>query len=308
MKRTTICIAAALAAALAVGALAGCSGQSSSASASASGASESASASTASEQSSEELVAEFKDAAKNVPDYKSVTITAEESSIATDSDTDKDESVTGTTVYKFDETGDVLKTSIDAEVSGIKLKYITEGEAAVFVSDGPVYSGTVEQFDLPSAGGPGAYLDDAIGDLDTLAACAADVEKMESHGLVFYTLTLDPEKYIASDEALKMLADYGSPITEALVTVGFDEDGSICSIDKKIAYSDITAVKNLVFSDYGATTVEDLPEADKTYEEMEADMQEKLDALSDELDALVDESELADDSQDEAGSSSAAAK
>ena len=302
MKRTTICIAAALVTALAAGTLAGCGGQSSSASASASASSSaSASASAASAQSTEELVAEFKDAAEKVPAYKSVTITAEESSTAKDSDTGKDETVTETTVYKFDETGDALKTSIDAEVAGVKLKYVTDGDKAVFVSDGPVYSGTVEQFDLPSAGGPGAYLDDVIGDLDTLAACAASVEKMESHGLTFYTLTLDPEKYIAFDESLKLLADYGSPVVEAVITVGFDEDGSIGSIDKKVAYSDVTAVKNLVFSDYGATTVEDLPAADKTYEEMEADMQEKLDALSEEFD-------LADDSEGEESSSSAAAK
>ena len=295
MKRNTICITAALAAALAVGALVGCSGQSTSASASASAASESASASATAEQSSEELVAEFKAAAESVPDYKSVTINVEESSTVAGSEAGEDDAIAGTTVYKFDETGDTLKTSVDAEVAGIKLKYITDGDEAVFVSDGPIYSGTVEQFDIPSAAGPGAYLDSAIGPLDTLAACASSVEKLESHGLVFYTLTLDPEKYIASDEALKLLADAGSPVTEALVTVGFDEDGSICSIDKKVAYSDITAVRNLVFSDYGATTVEDLPAADKTYEEMEADMQEKLDALSSELD-LTDDSESAESS------------
>ena len=322
MKRITICIAAALAAALAVGALAGCSGQSSSASTSGSASSEAASASASAEasesaeasgsesatseqaasgQSTEELVAEFKDVAAKVPAYKSVTITAEESSTSKNSDTGEDESIESTTVYKFDETGDALKTSIEAEISGIKLKYVTDGDAAVIVTDGPIYSGTVEQFDLPSAGGPGAYLDDTIGDLDTLAACAASVEKMESHGLTFYTLTLDPEKYIASDESLKLLADYGSPVIEALVTVGFEEDGSICSIDKKVAYSDVTAVDNLMFSDYGATTVEPLPEADKTYEEMEADMQEKLDAFSSEFD-------LDDGSEGEEGSTTAEAK
>lgn len=301
MKRTIICIAAALASALTVGALAGCSDQSSSSSASTSTSASATSESAASGQSTEELVAEFKDAAAKVPAYKSVTITAEESSTSKDSDTGKDETIAETTVYKFDETGNALKTSIEADASGIKLKYITDGDKAVFVSDGPVYSGTVEQFGLSSAGGPGAYLDDVIGDLDTLAACAADVEKLESNGLTFYTLTLDPEKYIASDELLKMLADYGSPVTEALVTVGFEEDGSICSIDKKVVYSDVTAVKNLMFSDYGATTVESLPAADKTYEEMEADMQAKLDALIDELD-------LADDPQSEQDSSTATAK
>ena len=292
MKHTTICIAIALAAVLAAGALFGCGGQSSSASASASTSASSASAS-ASEQSTDELVAEFKDAAAKVPAYKSVTITAEESSTAKDGDTGKDETVTETTVYKFDETGNALKTSVEAEIGGIKLKYVTDGDKAVFISDGPVYSGTVEQFDLPSAGGPGAYLDDVIGDLDTLAACAASVEKTESNGLTFYTLTLDPEKYIASDETLKMLADYGSPVTEAIITVGFDEDGSIGSVDKKVVYSDVIAVRNLVFSGYGATTVEPLPAADKTYEEMEADMQAKLDSLSEGL-------ELADASSDAA--------
>ena len=275
MKRIVVCIAAALAATLAAGALAGCGGQSSQ-----SGESDSTSAPATAEQSTEELIAEFKDVAARVPAYKSVTITVEEGSTAEDGETGEDATVSGITVYKFDETGDALKTSIDAEISGIVLRYLTDGDKAVFISDGPIYSGTVEQFDLPSAGGPGAYLDSTIGDLDTLAGCAASVEKEEMEGLTFYTLTLDPEKYIASDELLTMLADSGSPVTEALITVGFDEDGSIGSIDKKVVYGDLIAVNNLLFSDYGATTVDPLPEADKTYEEMEADMAEKFDAFS----------------------------
>ena len=313
MKHSSICIATALAATLAIGLMAGCSSQpASSASVSAESASaesasaeasasapESASASAAVEQTQDELIAEFKDALAKTPEFKSVTVSSEESTTLASEGSSDEEPYVEKTVYKFDASGDQLKTSAEAEISDMKLGYITEGDKAVFISDGPVYSGTPEQFALISSEGVEAYLDYTIGDLNVLADCAANVEKMASNGLTFYTLTLDPQKYIDSDEILQVLAESGSPVKEALVTIGFEEDGSICSIDKKVAFEDLTKLNNLVFSDYDNTTVEAMPEADKTYEEMEADMQEKLDALSDELD-------MAEGLEDEASSAEAA--
>ena len=39
-----------------------------------------------------------------------------------------------------------------------------------------------------------------------------------------------------------------------------------------------------MFSDYDSTVIDPMPEADKTYEEMEEDMAKKIDALYEELD------------------------
>ena len=134
MKRTTICIIAALSAMLAIGAMAGCSSQPAS-SASASG--ESSASASASEKSPVDILAELKDSLENVPAYKSVTMT-EEMTTWTNEDEDAEESssasaessgaassksaasnptediLEATTIYKFDASGDKMKTSMEA--------------------------------------------------------------------------------------------------------------------------------------------------------------------------------------------------
>ena len=50
-------------------------------------------------------------------------------------------------------------------------------------------------------------------------------------------MTLDPQKYIDSDEALRILVDSGTKVEGAVVTVGFEEDGSIVSIDEAVSPS-----------------------------------------------------------------------
>ena len=253
MKRTTLFIVAAIAAALAVGAMMGCSSQ---------------------QASQDDLIAEYKDALANVPECESVTVAVEDSATFPGED-----EIVETSIYKFDASGDTLKTSIEVDASGVALKYYTDGDDAVFVSDGPVYSGTAEQFDLVSAQGFQAFLDDAVGDLNVLADCTTEIEKMESNGLTAYFLTLDPQKYTESDEALSMLAEYGTVVQEATFTVSFDEDGTIASVDQNITYEDSTKYKGLIFSDYGSTVVDPMPEADKTYEDMEADMEAKFNTI-----------------------------
>ncbi len=315
MKRTAICIAAALVATLTAGAMVGCSSQptssanasaassanassapasASASSASASVSSASASSSAAAERSQDALAAEMKDVVASIPAFKSVTVNVEDKSAFTgeseEASTSDDaaaepETITEKTVYKFDESGDKIKTSAVAEVGGVQLRYFTDGEDAVFVTDGSAYSGTTEQFDLPYAKGFKAFLDNKVGDLNTLVDCAASIEKMESNGLTFYLLTLDPEKYIASDEVLTLLADSGTPVKEALFTVGFEEDGSFASMDLAIAYENSTHANHLLFSDYDNTVIDPMPAADKTFEEMEADMQAKLDELNKELES-----------------------
>ena len=58
---------------------------------------------------------------------------------------------------------------------------------------------------------------------------------------------------------------------------------------------------HLLFSDYDSTVIDPMPAADKTYEDMEDDMQEKLDAFEEEL-------ESDEGSEEEASSASAEAK
>ena len=48
-------------------------------------------------------------------------------------------------------------------------------------------------------------------------------------------MTLDPQKYIDSDEALRILVDSGTKVEGAIITVGFEEDGSIVSIDEAVS-------------------------------------------------------------------------
>lgn len=326
MKRISLYITATIVAALAIVVLAGCSSQSAS-STSASAAS-SISASTTSAQSQDEIIAELKDALANAPAYKSVTVTeslettfmvddeaaagdssasaassevsssaSATSSAAADEPSAEPEVIEAKSVYKFDASGDKLKTCMTGEIGDYKIQYFSDGNDAVCVTDGPVYSGTTEQFGMTYAAGVDAYIANEVGDLNALIDCAASVEKMESNGLTFYMLTLDPKKYIASDEILTLMADSGTPVKEAFFTIGFEEDGSIASMDLAVTYEKSKNWRGLMFSDYDSTVIDPMPEANKTYEEMEEDMTMKVDALYEGLDtaeSAAGSSEVAD--------------
>ncbi|MBR3316426.1 MAG: hypothetical protein IKG21_01210 [Atopobiaceae bacterium] len=230
-----------------------------------------------SEQSQGELIDELNQAILNVPQCKSLTVTEEMTS--TFYEDGKNEDIKEVSIYKFDQSGDKIKTSVEVDSSGVKLAYYTDGDAAVFVTDGPVYAGTTEQFGLDHAKGLMPFLENSIGKPDVFLNCAASVEKTEGRGLVIYSLTLDPKKYIESDEALRTLAKYGSPVKEAYVTFGFEGDGRIVSIDKKLVYEKSTSVWNLVLSKHDKTVVSPMPEATSTYEQMEEDEERKLEEI-----------------------------
>lgn len=288
MKRTGLYVTAAIVAALSLGMMAGCSSQPAS---SANASSASASASAAAQKSQDEIIAELKDAVAKAPEYKSVTITEQDrswlnshaeaagsgSSAAASSESTADETIEAKVVYKFDASGDTLKTSSAFEMQDIAMQYFTDGDKAVCVTDGPVYSGTPEQFGLTHAAGAEALIEGTIGDLESLINCTSSVTQVQADGVTTYELTLDPEKYIESDEILKMMADSNDPITEARITVGFDKDGRIVSMSNTSVFTTVTSVKTLDLSDYDSTVVDPMPEATRTYEEMEADMQAKID-------------------------------
>lgn len=294
MKQKSIYLALALAAALALGAMVGCSSQPAS---QASASSDSASASSqAAEKSQDEIFAELKDSLANVPSFQSVTVVEKtltwdtyDPEAATEStgapEAPGTEEITSKTVYQFDESGDQPKTSALFEMADIKLQYYTDGNNAVCVTDGPVYSGTVEQFGIQHAAGFDAYLKGTIGDLNTIVDCAESVTQDEINGVIGYELTLNPEKYIESDEMLKLGAEAGDPVQEAYVTVGFDKDGRIVWMTETNVYSKVTFSVLLDLTDFDSTVIDPMPEATKTYEEMDADIQQKQAELEQELTA-----------------------
>lgn len=131
MKRTNTCFAVALSAALAMGMMAGCGNQSASPeSAPAESAAESAAESTEAttdtasadaEQSQDEIIAELKAAIANPFAYKSVTINETVNPLTKgEEEAAGDEAVSSKGVYKFDASGDKLRTSMEATVSDVR--------------------------------------------------------------------------------------------------------------------------------------------------------------------------------------------
>ena len=300
MKRTFMCVATVLFAALAVGMLAGCGSQPApSASGSdtspvsavpASSESDTSTADAATDQSQDEIIAELKDVLNNSPEFKSVTVTEETLATAV-ADTDAavadtsaaPDSIATKTVYKFDESGDTVRTSTTYEVGDIALQYITDGDNVACVTDGPIYSGTAEQFELPHAAGFKAYLKSATGDMNAIIDCVATVSKSQQDGMTVYELTLDPEKRIASDEVFQILAESGDPILSESIIVGFDANNYLVWANEKREFQASAAEKNMTFTDFDSTVVEPMPEADKTFEDMEADIDAKYEDFFAEL-------------------------
>jgi hypothetical protein len=102
--------------------------------------------------------------------------------------------------------------------------------------------------------------------------------------MTVYELALDPEKRIASDEIFQLLADSGDPILSENVIVGFDENGYLVWANEKREFKASTTEKNIMLTDFDNTVVDPMPKADKTYEEMEADIDKKYEELFAELD------------------------
>jgi hypothetical protein len=288
MKRMTTLMATALSLAIATGTMAGCGSQQSQQPAETEATTETTETAEAespetdategqeelvvSDKSQEELKAEFTSAMDNAPQCTSVTVKDETVSTFTETGETIDQQAT----YKFDESGETPKSSIEVSISDVQLSYYIDGNDVACVTDGPVYSGTVEEFGLETSTTPESYLEQVIGKRGSLADCAATIEKLETSVMDIFVVTLDPQALIASDETLQMLADSGSPVKAAKTSVGFDKEGNIASIDSTIDYGTSTIERHLLFSDYNATTIDPMPEATATYEQMMADEDAKL--------------------------------
>ena len=292
MKRVSAIIVATLIATLAICVVAGCSGQSAS--------------SSAAKQTPEEIIAELKGAIANQPEFKSVTLTEVSistfknaatteggasgeaaSSKAASSEAASSESaaaedpvdanaIKSKTVVKFDESGEALKTDAIYEIEDIKLEYYSDGDKAVCVTDGPVYSGTTEQFDQPQFAGFEACFYGAVGDLNTCIDCFDTVVKEQQGDVTVYTVTLDPEKYMASDEILTMMKDAGDPVLSAVFTFSIDKDGRLVSLNRVVDYNVSSIDVTHTLSDFDSTVIGPMPEAEKTHEEMDSDINVNL--------------------------------
>ena len=280
MKRVVMYIAMVFSVVLAMGTLAGCGQNASSGSSSAPSTSP-----AASKQSKDEVIAELKNITSKNPEIKSITVNEKTAWTYTNEETAKPETVQATGVYKFDMNGTEPKESITAEYADKKLQYFIDSKKDVLVIDGTAYSGTTEQFGTKDYIGFETFVKHVIGDFDTIAGCATSAEKADSSGPASYMLTLDPEKYMASDEALTALKELVFPVKDALLTIVFDEKGNVSMMSMIVGFEGSSIEETLEFSDFNSTVVDPAPEATKTYEEMEKSMQMEIQTLMKELDA-----------------------
>ena len=264
MKLIARNIVALLAAMLVVGAIAGCSSQASSTSASESSASASTASSTAKSEELTNAIADLKATMTASPTYKSVTVAEVNTSVEKGSNGSsgaksgsEPETIEATGVYKFDMSGDELKTSSVNEMLGDVIEYYTDGSQAVFVMDGEAYSGT-------------------IGELGQALEYSTDMTKDETGDGAAYVLKLDPDKYAESDETLGAMADAGVSFTDVTLSVRFDADGHVAKLIRTANSEDGTYETTVEFSDFDNTIVDPAPEATKTYADLEAKAEQEL--------------------------------
>ena len=296
------------AAALIAGALVGCGGQAASSSASASPASSSATApasqSAETKATAEETVAQLKEAMANAKDFKSVTIThkvatevdtskiqdsasaqsasaspsdSADSAAASDSATSESASLNVSTDYKIDQSGEAVKASSSTNLGGSTFNAFLDGDKAVIEIDGEAYAGTAEEMSVHEMTSVDELLKTKVGDFETIMSCvsAADVAKQGSNTV--YALTVDTEKYAQADELEKALADAGLKKELFAVSYEFGADGKLLSVSVFETTSLGTTEATLNFTDYDTTVVDQAPETDKTYADMNADIKAAVD-------------------------------
>ena len=307
MKRTTAFVSTALVAVLSVGTVTGCADER------AVGPQperETAPAveTTAADRSQDEVVIELKSAISNEPAFKSVTATerakatfedgSETTEGASADETSSEPNVLeSVSTYQFDASGDKLKTSMTHKIGDMTMQYFSDGDDAVYVADDTVYSGSTEQFGLGHFDGPQAYVESEIGDLNSIVDCAASVDKEQQGEASIYKLTLDVQKYIASDEVLTMMAESGNPVRASTVTLGFDQEGRMVLVGHVLEYDKSITELDIEFTDFDNTVVGPMPKATASYEELLADEEGKYADLDEEYDTTKgDGSEVKADS------------
>lgn len=277
-----------------------------------------ASQSAETQATTEETVAQLKTAMENANNFKSVTVThkvgieadasqaeqlasaqsasssasaassasSAESSDGADSATSADSaaaaptSVNITNVYKLDQSGETMKACSSTDLQGSTINTYLDGDKVVIDFDGDAYAGTTEEMDVNELTSIEALLKTKVGDFDTITSCvsAADVVKQGENTV--YALTIDTEKYAEADEVEKALSEAGLQKELFTVSYEFGADGKLLSVSvlEKTALNTTEATLN--FTDYDATVVDQAPETDKTYADMNADIQAAVDDLN----------------------------
>lgn len=314
MKRIVKLAVPMFAAALIAGTMVGCGGQaSSSASASASAASSSAASASASaaassdaaEASTEEVVEQLKAAMEGAKNFQSVTVTHQsgaefdlakiEALVGADSESassasasaeaasseasEEAPSFTTETVYKFDFSGETVKSCSTTNLFDSLINAYVDGDRAVIDFDGDAYGGTIEEMGADDMTSFDGFLNTKLGDFDTIISCVdkAVVEKQGANTV--YVITVDPAEYAKHDELAQSLAEAGIETELLGLCYEFDANGKLVSISRFEATTLGTDEATLTFTDYDATVVDPAPETDKTYEDMTADMTAAMEAI-----------------------------
>ncbi len=300
-----------VAAALIAGALVGCGGQAASSSASASAASASATApaspSAETQATAEETVAQLKAAMENAKDFKSVTVThnvavethasqpaesasaqsasadaaeSAESAAASDAAAAGGSSLNTTAVYKFDLSGDAVKASSSCEFAGSTFKSFLDGDKAVVDVDGVAYAGTVEEMSADEMTSIDELLETKVGDFEAITSCVSAADVATQGDNTVYALVIDGDKYAQSSEVEKALAEAGLKKEVFTISYEFGADGKLLSVSVNTTTPIDTTQATLTFTDYDATVVDQAPETDKTYADMDAEIQKVVDAIA----------------------------
>lgn len=270
MKHQTMYLSAALAAALTVGSIMGCGDAKTSQQVPAEQAPV-----EQTELSQDEILAELKDAYQKASSYKSVTVAQHLVSNPADGNgqikepTADNKTYEENIIYKFDASGEKVKTSAAVDVEGSTVQYVTDGDAGTCTMDGVVYGGEAAEFPATFSGGVDSYLKQAIGDLPKVIECADTASKEQAGDIATYRLALNVEKYSQTSDILKILWESDAPIKGADLAISFDKDARVSGMELTTDYGESISVKTLSFSDYDSTTVEALPKATKTAEDLQ---------------------------------------
>ena len=205
-----------------------------------------------------------------------------ESTDASDTATAEDTSLNTTTVYKFDQSGDAVKSSSTSDFQGSTFKSYLDGDKATVEVGGNAFAGTVQEMSAHELTSIDELLKTKVGDFEAITSCvsAADVEKQGDNTV--YALVIDADKYTETDEIEKALAKAGLKKEVFTVSYEFGADGKLLSVSVNTTTPIDTTQATLRFTDYDATVVDQAPETDKTYADMSAEMQKTIDAIANE--------------------------
>ena len=203
-----------------------------------------------------------------------------ESAAASDAAAAGGSSLNTTAVYKFDLSGDAVKASSSCEFAGSTFKSFLDGDKAVVDVDGVAYAGTVEEMSADEMTSIDELLETKVGDFEAITSCVSAADVATQGDNTVYALVIDGDKYAQSSEVEKALAEAGLKKEVFTISYEFGADGKLLSVSVNTTTPIDTTQATLTFTDYDATVVDQAPETDKTYADMDAEIQKVVDAIA----------------------------